>query len=112
VDEVELVERRVGERLEAGEGDEALATNNALLAIQTFGEGWHQNHHAFPSSAYFDFEWWQIDLGAWLIRALAAVGGIKNVKQPSKEAIAARRAEPDEEDWWADVKGRTAPSRR
>ncbi len=75
------------------------ATNNPLLVLQTFGEGWHQNHHAFPSSAVFGFEWWQIDLGGLVIRALEVPGWIWNVKTPTKEAIRARRAEPDEEAW-------------
>jgi stearoyl-CoA desaturase (delta-9 desaturase) len=75
------------------------ATNNALLAVQTFGEGWHQNHHAFPSSAMFNFEWWQLDLGGLLIRALELTGLVWNVKRPTKESIEARRAEPDEEGW-------------
>lgn len=82
------------------------ATNNPLLALPTFGEGWHHNHHAFPYAAYFDFKWWQIDLGAWLIRALAAPGWIWNVKVATKAAIDARRAEPDEEDWWHALKNR------
>jgi stearoyl-CoA desaturase (Delta-9 desaturase) len=84
------------------------ATNNALLALQTFGEGWHNNHHAFPSAAIFQFRWWQLDLGGLLIRALEAPGFIWNVKMPKKEAIRARRAEPDEEDWWHALERRTS----
>jgi stearoyl-CoA desaturase (delta-9 desaturase) len=84
------------------------AANNALLALQSFGEGWHQNHHAFPSSAIFSFEWWQVDLGAWLIRGLESLGWVWKVKMPTREALEARRARPDDEDWWSTLPEREA----
>ncbi|BAU43848.1 acyl-CoA desaturase [Leptolyngbya sp. O-77] len=56
------------------------ATNCWWVALLTFGEGWHNNHHAFQSSAQFGQRWWEID-GAWLvIRALQAVGLATQVK--------------------------------
>lgn len=88
------------------------SANLGLLAIQSFGEAWHQNHHAFPASATFSFEWWQVDLGAVVIRALEALGWVWNVKKPSPEQVAARRAAPDDEDWTralAERAARTAP---
>ena len=36
--------------------------NNWLVGLLAFGEGWHNNHHAFPAAAYHGFVWWQIDL--------------------------------------------------
>ncbi|EQD61005.1 Delta 9 acyl-lipid fatty acid desaturase, partial [mine drainage metagenome] len=36
--------------------------NNFLLALLTFGEGWHNNHHRFPGTARQGFRWWEIDL--------------------------------------------------
>jgi stearoyl-CoA desaturase (Delta-9 desaturase) len=86
------------------------ATNNVLLAFQTFGEGWHHNHHAFPSSATFNFHWWQVDLGGLLIRALELPGWVWNVKAPTREALAAKLAEPDEEDWWHAITRRAQKS--
>jgi stearoyl-CoA desaturase (Delta-9 desaturase) len=59
------------------------STNNFFLAVLTFGEGWHNNHHAFPSSARFGLEWWQIDVGSWVIRTLERVDLASNVKSPS-----------------------------
>jgi stearoyl-CoA desaturase (Delta-9 desaturase) len=59
--------------------------NNALLAIPTLGEGWHNNHHAFPSSAFAGLTWWQLDISAWVIRALERVGLVTNVKRPRLE---------------------------
>lgn len=86
------------------------AANNALLALPTFGEGWHQNHHAFPASAIFGFHWWQVDVGAWVIRGLEALGWVWKVKMPTKESIQSRLAVPDEEDWWSTLPTRLARS--
>jgi stearoyl-CoA desaturase (delta-9 desaturase) len=84
------------------------AANNALLALQSFGEGWHQNHHAFPSSAIFGFEWWQVDVGGWVIRGLESLGWVWKVKVPTREALRARRSTPDTEDWWSTLPERLA----
>lgn len=44
--------------------------NLAWLAAITMGESWHNNHHAFPTSARHGLMWWQLDPGAWVISAL------------------------------------------
>jgi len=49
-------------------GDES--RNLAWLAPIAFGEAWHNNHHAFPTSARHGLSRWQIDPGAWLIAGL------------------------------------------
>jgi stearoyl-CoA desaturase (delta-9 desaturase) len=56
--------------------------NNALLAILTMGEGWHNNHHAYQSSARQGFRWWEIDLTYYALRLLAAVGVVRDLKSP------------------------------
>ena len=56
--------------------------NNIVFGILGFGEGWHNNHHAFPSSARFGLRWWQIDLGYWFICVLALLGLASRVKTP------------------------------
>jgi stearoyl-CoA desaturase (delta-9 desaturase) len=48
--------------------------NNGLLALLTFGEGWHNNHHHFPGSARQGFFWWELDLTYYGLRTLAALG--------------------------------------
>ncbi len=53
-------------------GDES--RNSFLLAIITLGEGWHNNHHHFQSSARQGFYWWEIDISYYIIRTLAALG--------------------------------------
>jgi len=39
-----------------------------------FGEGWHNNHHAFPRSAFHGLHWWQVDVSGYLIWSLERVG--------------------------------------
>jgi stearoyl-CoA desaturase (Delta-9 desaturase) len=53
-------------------GDES--RNLAWLALPTFGESWHNNHHAFPTSAHHGLTRWQVDPGGWLIDGLEGLG--------------------------------------
>lgn len=55
-------------------------------AILTFGEGWHNNHHAYPRVAKAGWKWWQIDITWWVIHALKTVGLAKKVIMPPLEA--------------------------
>ncbi len=59
--------------------------NLAWLAIPTFGEAWHNNHHAFPTSARHGLRWWQVDPSAWLILALERLGLVWGVVRVSPE---------------------------
>lgn len=60
------------------------------LAIPTLGEGWHNNHHAFPRSSRFGLRWWQFDAGAALIELLERTGLVSQVVMPA----AYRRVRP------------------
>lgn len=62
-------------------GDES--RNNTLMGWLAFGEGWHNNHHAFPYSARFGLRWWQMDAGFLFIRLLERMGLVWNVRQPT-----------------------------
>jgi stearoyl-CoA desaturase (delta-9 desaturase) len=53
-------------------GDES--RNLLWLALPTLGEAWHNNHHAFPTSARHGLRWWQLDPSAWFIAALERTG--------------------------------------
>jgi stearoyl-CoA desaturase (Delta-9 desaturase) len=53
-------------------GDES--RNLAWLALPSFGESWHNNHHAFPTSSVHGLKWWQVDLSSMVIRALERLG--------------------------------------
>ena len=66
--------------------------NNWFVAALVFGEGWHNNHHAFPSSARHGLAWWQYDLSWWVIRGLEKIGLAWDVKLPTAEQIRRRRA--------------------
>jgi stearoyl-CoA desaturase (Delta-9 desaturase) len=48
--------------------------NNFWLALLTFGEGWHNNHHHYMASARQGFFWWEIDVSYYLLRGLALLG--------------------------------------
>jgi len=65
-------------------GDES--RNNYLVGILALGEGFHNTHHAFPTSARHGLRWWQIDLSYYFIRLLALVGLAWDVKVPSLAA--------------------------
>jgi stearoyl-CoA desaturase (delta-9 desaturase) len=55
--------------------------NNFIFGALGFGEGWHNNHHAFPTSARLGLRWWQLDLGYWLICILAWLGLASGVRK-------------------------------
>jgi hypothetical protein len=57
----------------------ACSTRDALL---TFGEGWHNNHHRYPSSARQGFFWWELDITWPLLGALARVGIVWDLQLP------------------------------
>lgn len=61
--------------------------NNAFVGVFALGEGWHNTHHAFPTSARHGLEWWQFDAAWWVIRGLSAVGLAWDVRLPSEQAI-------------------------
>jgi stearoyl-CoA desaturase (Delta-9 desaturase) len=53
-------------------GDES--RNNWMLAIVTMGEGWHNNHHAYPSSVRQGFQWWEVDVTYYALDVLRRIG--------------------------------------
>jgi stearoyl-CoA desaturase (delta-9 desaturase) len=73
--------------------------NNALLAVLTLGEGWHNNHHHYQRSARQGFYWWEIDVSYYVLKALEAVRIVWDVEgvprhvrdqevAPSRERVA------------------------
>ncbi len=61
------------------------STNCWWVAILVFGEGWHNNHHAFQYSARHGLEWWEIDLTWMTIQLLQTLGLATNVKLADKK---------------------------
>ena len=66
--------------------------NVAWLAPLSFGEAWHHNHHAFPTSAFHGLRRWEIDPGGWLIRGLERAGLAWNVRRIPSERQARKLA--------------------
>ena len=51
------------------------------------GEGWHNNHHAFQSSARQGFRWWEYDPTFYLLKLLERLGLVWNLKRPTVEVM-------------------------
>lgn len=64
--------------------------NEWVVGMLAFGEGWHNNHHAFPRSAFHGLHWWQIDFSGYLIRLLERVGLVTDVYRIPSEMLANR----------------------
>ena len=67
--------------------------NNFLIAILTFGEGWHNNHHHYPGSARQGFYWWEIDLTYYVLKFLAMMGIIWDVRTVSENIRESKKIE-------------------
>ncbi len=65
--------------------------NNGLLALLTLGEGWHNNHHHCMSSARQGFFWWELDATYYVLRALAWLGVVWDLREPSAAVLARSR---------------------
>ncbi|XVF24784.1 hypothetical protein REPUB_Repub13aG0157400 [Reevesia pubescens] len=61
-----------------------LSRNNWWVALLAFGEGWHNNHHAFEYSARHGLEWWQLDMTWYVIKFLQLIGLATEVKLPTE----------------------------
>lgn len=68
--------------------------NNAIVGFLALGEGWHNNHHAFPTSARHGLRWWEIDVSYGCIRLLELVGLARQVRVPAPERVAEKRRKP------------------
>lgn len=65
--------------------------NNPIFGLLALGEGWHNNHHAFPTSAKHGLRWWQFDASYLVIWMLERLGLAWDVKVPAPHAMAAKR---------------------
>lgn len=65
--------------------------NNWVLALATFGEGWHNNHHHHPQSARQGFRWWELDVTYLGLRILERLKVVTTIREPAASALAARR---------------------
>jgi fatty-acid desaturase len=67
--------------------------NNFLFGILALGEGWHNNHHAFPTSARHGLRWWQVDMTYWVIRLMSWVKLAASLKLPRQTPASSFPAE-------------------
>lgn len=70
-------------------GDES--RNNAVFGVLAMGEGWHNNHHAFPTSARHGLRWWQLDASYVVIWVMSKIGLAWDVRVPSPARVAMKR---------------------
>jgi stearoyl-CoA desaturase (Delta-9 desaturase) len=61
--------------------------NNWALAILTTGEGWHNNHHHYQSSANQGFRWWEIDVTFYVLRVLEVFGLVWDLRRPPTAVV-------------------------
>lgn len=80
----------VGEKRYRGMGPSDNSRNSWLLGLLVWGEGWHNNHHAFPYSASFALAWYKVDISYWFIKACEGLGLAWDVKTPTQDRKAFR----------------------
>lgn len=64
--------------------------NSWWVALITFGEGWHNNHHAYPTSARHGLDWWELDISWIQIRLLEKIGLAWDIRVPTADQIAGK----------------------
>ena len=67
--------------------------NNALIALLALGEGWHNNHHRYPSSARAGLDAWEVDPTYYLLCLLEQAGFVWDLKKPPREIAEVNRPE-------------------
>jgi stearoyl-CoA desaturase (delta-9 desaturase) len=67
------------------------SANNFWLALITLGEGWHNNHHCYMSSARQGFFWWEIDLTYYALKVFERFGLLSNLREPPLQLLESKR---------------------
>lgn len=65
--------------------------NNWWLALMTMGEGWHNNHHYYQAATRQGWRWWEIDPTYYILRVLAALGVVWDLRSPPEDVVAGER---------------------
>ncbi len=86
--------------------------NNVIFGVLALGEGWHNNHHAFPASARHGLRWWQLDLSYIVICVMKWLGLAWRVRLPARERIFDDGDQTSERRWPFDVRYDLKPTRR
>ncbi len=83
--------------------------NSLFLALITLGEGWHNNHHYYASTANQGFFWWEIDISYYVIRTLGFLGLASDIRRPSHRARFKSWIDVDARDRLLRARGLEAP---
>jgi stearoyl-CoA desaturase (delta-9 desaturase) len=67
--------------------------NNTALGLLALGEGWHNNHHAFPTSAKQGYYWWELDISYLAIKCLSFFGLVSNIVLPNLDQIGEKKCD-------------------
>jgi len=67
--------------------------NNWLLALLTFGEGWHNNHHHYPGAVRQGVKWWELDLTWYALKVLSWLGLVWDLRAMPASMRGARLAQ-------------------
>ena len=59
--------------------------NSFLIAMLTFGEGWHNNHHRYPISTRQGFYWWEIDVTYYILKVLSWLRIVWDLRPPAPQ---------------------------
>ena len=70
--------------------------NNPWLTVITLGEGWHNNHHYFCSSARLGFRWWEFDPTYYLLLGMEKIGLVRDLKIPPEHVLEGRATAADQ----------------
>jgi stearoyl-CoA desaturase (Delta-9 desaturase) len=66
-------------------GDDA--KNSFILSLITMGEGWHNNHHYYQSTANQGWFWWEIDMSYYILKGLSWVGVVSDLRKPPERVL-------------------------
>ncbi len=89
---VGYVSHKIGYVRYAVDGASSEGRNVFFLGVISFGEGFHNNHHAYPASARMGVKWYELDLGWWVVRALEVLGLVHDVVAWHRPGFAAKAA--------------------
>lgn len=66
--------------------------NSLLIALLTFGEGWHNNHHHYPNSTRQGFYWWEIDITYYILQVMNMLGLVWDLKAVPQRILEPKKA--------------------
>ncbi len=72
--------------------------NSLILALLTLGEGWHNNHHYYQASAKQGFFWWEVDVSYGVLKSLAWLGLVRDLRTPPQRVLDSNRVSADNPD--------------